>query len=123
MRDVEVHLDAECRRGMRDAGAEASTEVECGIRKRLHHPPHSVLLPGPISNSPLPLVPNPAFLFCILHRGELPYPAFISPLPPLPLKGAGFARWPLGSLSRSWRGSLRGRDELERAQWEFEGRG
>src|ERR1019366_8123060 len=27
-----------------------------------------------------PLLPNPAFLFCILHRGELPHPAFISPL-------------------------------------------
>src|ERR1035437_5956475 len=26
------------------------------------------------------LLPNPAFLFCILHRGELPHPAFISPL-------------------------------------------
>src|ERR1019366_1397847 len=27
-----------------------------------------------------PLLPNPAFLFCILHRGERPHPAFISPL-------------------------------------------
>src|ERR1039458_2011583 len=27
-----------------------------------------------------PLLPNPAFLFCILHRGEIPHPAFISPL-------------------------------------------
>src|ERR1035437_4667236 len=25
-------------------------------------------------------LPHPAFLFCILHRGELPHPAFISPL-------------------------------------------
>src|ERR1035437_4630191 len=47
-----------------------------------------------------PLLPNPAFLFCILHRGEIPYPAFISPLPTLPLKDAGFARWPLRSLPR-----------------------
>jgi len=36
----------------------------------------------------------------MLHRGELPHPAFISPLPTLPLKGAGFARWPLRSLPR-----------------------
>src|ERR1035437_680336 len=27
-----------------------------------------------------PLLRHPAFLFCILHRGELPHPAFISPL-------------------------------------------
>src|ERR1035437_7318646 len=26
-----------------------------------------------------PLLPNPAFLFCILHRADLPHPAFISP--------------------------------------------
>src|ERR1035437_2447055 len=42
-----------------------------------------------------PLLRHSAFLFCILHRREIPYPAFISPLPTLPLKGAAFARWPL----------------------------
>ena len=51
-------------------------------------------------------VPHSAFLFCILHRCELPYPAFISP-PTLPLKGAGFARWPLALLRQILRYSAR----------------
>ena len=51
-------------------------------------------------------VPHSAILFCILHRSEIPYPAFISPLPTLPLKGAGFARWPQALLRHIF--SLRG---------------
>jgi len=35
-----------------------NAEEECGIRKRLRHPPHSVLLPGSTSNSPLPSSPE-----------------------------------------------------------------
>jgi len=57
-----------------------------------------------------PLLRHSAFLFCILHRGEIPYPAFISPLPTLPLKGAAFARWPLGD-ERRVRGDLVKSDE------------
>jgi len=59
-------------------------------------------------------IPHSSSAFCI--GGEIPYPAFISPLPTLPLEGAGFARWPLGTLSRSLSRSLRGSDELPGGQ-------
>ena len=56
-------------------------------------------VPSPTRLSPLR--PNPAFLFRILHRGEIPLPAFISPLPTLPLKSAALARWPLAISVRT----------------------
>src|ERR1035437_4817242 len=93
MRDADVHSDAECRRGMRDSGEEGRGELEMGPGSRTEWGGWRSRFRMPHATSAL--ASTPAFLFCILHRGEIPYPAFISPLPTLPLKGAGFARWPL----------------------------
>src|ERR1022692_566582 len=95
MRDTEVHPDAECRRGMRVSGGEGRGELEMGPGSRTEGEDGEAVSGCRIQPQLSPLLRHSAFLFCILHRGEIPHPAFISPLPTLPLKGAGFARWPL----------------------------
>src|ERR1039458_1532498 len=85
MRAAEFRPDAGCRRGMRDAGWRGERRVSgekgegrdrTGRALSLVH--HSARIPNPAQHSIL--LPHPVFLFCTLHRVEIPQPASISPL-------------------------------------------
>src|ERR1039458_9411872 len=80
MRDTEVHPDAECRRGMRVSGGEGRGELEMGPGSRTEGEDGEAVSGCRIQPQLSPLFRHSAFLFCILHRGEIPNPAFISPL-------------------------------------------
>ena len=110
MRDADVHPDAECRRGMRDSGEEGEASWRWDPGAELRGEDGEAVSGCRMQPQRSPLLRHSAFLFCILHRREIPYPAFISPLPTLPLKGAAFARWPLGD-ERRVRGDLVKSDE------------
>src|ERR1019366_6588092 len=76
MRNAEFRPDAGCRGGMRDSGSEMRLEWNPGAgndegRDSTEFTPFLV--------SPH-LIPVPAFLFCTLHRVEIPHSASISGL-------------------------------------------